>query len=157
MPKLLKFKFDDKTLKKKYKQRASPENPSPTKRNLKRKISFLFLGLDTDEWNIEFDEENVIDDNEEQNWFILNNPGLVKKPIPYMRKTEKEIQTDDQRTKSRKLQTDLVERKIPNYCIAEVKVVEKEIIKIVKEQSNERNRSIRTLYWQIGNSSRILR
>jgi hypothetical protein len=42
MPKLLKFKFDDKTLKKKYKQRASPENPSPTKRNFKRKISSLF-------------------------------------------------------------------------------------------------------------------
>ena len=109
-PKLLKFKFDEKALKRKYKDHidnkpvkpSRPDKPKFRGKSLRTFMShteWYILAQESEDCNVDWEDENVRDDSEEQSVFVINNPEYLKKLIPQSHKAEKMIQTDPTRSK----------------------------------------------------------
>jgi hypothetical protein len=60
---------------------------------------WFILAQESEDCNVDWEDENVRDDSEEQSVFVINNPEYLKKLIPQSHKAEKMVQTDPTRRK----------------------------------------------------------
>lgn len=105
MPKSLKFRFDNKTLRSKgFKATESQKK-------------------EKEDWDLT-DEENVIDDSEEQSCFVVGNYRAHKSKISQLRgdrdgndnkpvhKSDKQLQTDEVQEKNKKVNEETINNRI---------------------------------------------